>query len=171
MTLDDFAEFDKVIVGLAELHGKELSAAAIKLYFTALRHWSLDDVKRAAVQLLRTSKFMPKPQDFEELRRANDDSAHEAWERVLRGDRLEPGSLEERAAQMLGGQSAIRRADIYRDLPHFHRRFLEAYADLSDRTFTREVIPQLANARSRNNALQGPVSLGQIPIGIPKEPA
>lgn len=155
MTLDDFDEFSKVVVGFAELKGKKLSPPAIKLYFRAMQHWSLDEFKLAAEQLLRTSTFMPTPKEFEDLRKAGDLTAGEAWDLVKSGAVLEPGSRAYRAAQIVGGQYYIRHADVERDLPFIERRFLQAFADLEKVDPVREALPQIVKPEARI-ALRGP---------------
>jgi hypothetical protein len=57
---------------------------------------------------------------------------------------LDPNSRAARAAQIVGGQYAIRHADIERDLPFVQKRFMEAYADLTDVDSVREALPQIA---------------------------
>lgn len=161
MTLDDFDEFSKVVMGFAELKGKKLSPPAIKLYFRAMQHWSLDEFKLAAEQLLRTSTFMPTPKEFEDLRKAGDLTAGEAWELVKSGAMLEVGSRTYRAAQIVGGQYYIRHADTERDLPFIERRFLQAFADLEKVDPVREALPQIVNPEARI-ALSRPVSAGRI---------
>ena len=161
MTVDDFDEFCEVVVGFAELKGKQLSAAALKLYFRAMQSWDMREFKAAAEHLLCTCEFMPTPKDFTDLRRAGELTAGEAWDLVLGGAALLPNSREARAASIVGGQYAIRHADIERDLPHIQRRFMEAYAELSDVDSVREALPQIASPDYRI-ALRRPEPLSRI---------
>lgn len=149
MTLDDYDSFCAVVVGFAELRGRQLSAEAIELYWHAMQSWSLDDFKRGANALLNSSKFMPTPYDFEQLRRAGELKPPEAWVLVLSGAALDPNSRIYRAAQCVGGQYAVRHANTERDLPHVERRFLEAYAQLSEVEPIREALPQIAKPAAR----------------------
>jgi hypothetical protein len=94
---------------------------------------------------MRTCEFFPNPFHFEQLRRASEPTAGEAWVRVLRGDALAAGSREARAAAIVGGQQHIRHANIERDLPHIQRRFIEAYEQLAEVDVVREALPELSD--------------------------
>lgn len=139
----DRAEFVKTMNGLAAIKGKELTPEALSLWWSAMSAWSIDDFKAAASHLVTKCQFMPTPYDFAQLRRAHDLTSAEAWSDVLSGKQLDPASRAFRAAQLMGGQQAIRRADVERDLPHIQRRFLEAYEDLGDVEETREALPDM----------------------------
>jgi hypothetical protein len=132
------------MAGMAKLYEREIDGVLLDAYWLALRAWPLQDFERAAGHLMATCKFMPRPADFNDLRRAGELTAGEAWEIVLRGDRLEPGSRAERAARIVGGQQRIRHADIERDLPHVQRRFMEAYDELIDVDAVRTALPGIA---------------------------
>lgn len=164
MTNDDFDEFSKVVVAFAELKGKELSTPAQKLYFRALKHWSLSEVKRAAEHLLRTCEFMPTPKQFEDLRRAGEPVAAEAWTAALaacvnwrKPEALPTGRIA-RAAAAVGGFRAIAMADAERDLPFVQKRFLEAYNDLTDVEPVRQALPQIAE-HGKRAALSAPTNI------------
>lgn len=161
MTLDDFSEFSNVVRGFAELKGRELSAPALKLYFRALMHWSLDDFKRAAELLLRTCEFMPTPKDFEDLRKTGEPTADEAWAIVLSGAKLPLGSRMARAANTLGGQASIRREDTERTLPFTRNKFCEAYDVLTKVDPVREAVPQIA-AHGARAALSAPTNIATM---------
>lgn len=143
MTLDDFDEFCEVVVGFAELKGKQLSSPALKLYFRALESWDLREFKQAAEHLLRTCEFMPTPKDFEDLRKAGEPTAAEAWTLAMQGD-YPAGGVIDRLVTSLGGHRALMMANIERDLPHMQRRFIQAYDELSERESVREQLPQIA---------------------------
>ncbi len=83
MSPEQKPEFLETIAALAELQGRELSPAALKLWWRAMGHWELDDFKRAANFLARSSEFMPKPADFERLRANAALNPHEAWTAVV----------------------------------------------------------------------------------------
>lgn len=163
MNTGDFDAFCEVVVGFAELKGKQLSAPALKIYFRAMRSWSLQDFQVAAEQLLRTCEFMPTPKDFEDLRRAGDLTAGEAWDNVLSGCELVPGSREERAARIAGGQYTIRHANIERDLPFIQRRFMDAYNELADVDAVRTALPQIAGS-NQVHALRNTVVASLPPV-------
>lgn len=152
MTIDDFDEFCEVVVGFSELKGKQLSPPALKLYFRAMQSWDLREFKSAAEHLLCTCEFLPTPKDFTDLRKAGEPTAAEAWTAAVRGclewrnpERLPNGRIA-RAAAAVGGFRAIAMADMERDLPHIQRRFLDAYAELSEVEAVRVALPAVANA-------------------------
>lgn len=132
----DFDSFAEVIAGFAELKGKQLSAPAIELYWRAMQHWTIEEFRQAAQHLLRTCEFMPVPKDFEDLRRAGEPTGSEAWTAVLAYCAGKPGDpitdRMRRAADAVGGIKAIGMANVERDLPFVHKRFLDAYAEYVD---------------------------------------
>lgn len=156
----DRAEFVRVLNGLAAIKGKDLTPEALSIWWSAMSRWSLEDFKAAASHLVSSCQFMPTPYDFEQLRRAGEPTAGEAWLSVLHGDRLIPGSREARAAAIVGGQYFIRHADVERDLPHIARRFKEAYEDLVDADLSREAVPQLAY--QERTPLRGPKPVADL---------
>lgn len=143
----DRAEFARVVNGLAAIKGKELTTEALSLWWSAMQEWSIADFKAAASHLVSSCQFMPTPYDFQQLRLAAEPTAAEAWEKVLGGAPLVPGSREDRAARIAcgSGQFGIRHADIERDLPFIQRRFLDAYNELRDADNVREALPQIAS--------------------------
>lgn len=146
MLQTDQGEFLRVIEGLAAIKpGGNLTPEALDLWWCAMRGWSIEDFRSAASHLARSVEFMPSPFHFEQLRRAGELTAGEAWVKVLSGETLEPDSREWRAARVVGGQRAIRMADIERDLPHIQRRFMDAYEELTDVDATRIALPQFSN--------------------------
>jgi hypothetical protein len=162
MIADDYDDFCAVVVGFAELKGKTLSSAAIELYWRAMQHWSLEDFKLAAEQLLRTSDWMPTPKEFEDLRKAGRPTAGEAWASVLRyvrndyspsglsivngGDTKPKSELIDRAVAALGGYRAIALSST-ENTQFLERRFCEHYATIEDATDVREAVPQIAQDR------------------------
>lgn len=159
----DRSEFVRVLNGLAAIKGKDLTPEALSLWWSAMLRWSIEDFKAAASHLVSACQFMPSPYDFEQLRKAGEPTPGEAWERVLSGARLEPGSRTERAARIVGGQYAIRHANVEKDLPFIERRFKEAYEDLSDVDHVREALPQIACA----DEVKRLVNSGFAQIGAP----
>lgn len=148
MTPDDRKPFLEVVIGFAELKGKALSAPALELYWNAMQHWPLDAFRAAAQQLVRTCQWMPTPKEFEDLLRAAEPTAGEAWDAVYLGH----GELTPRAARAALIASNGRRLamlDIEREIPHVQRRFLEIYDELTDVEQTREVLPYLGDLAPR----------------------
>jgi hypothetical protein len=157
MTENDFDSFSAVVVGFAELKGKQLSAAAIRLYWGAMQNWNLQDFTAAAEQLLLTSEFMPTPKEFEDLRKAGRPTTGEAWIAARAAMRDASWSdieasgftcgnaLIDRAVRAIGGYGAIGMCET--DKLHFlERRFAEHYQDLEGVEDVRRVLPQLTGA-------------------------
>jgi hypothetical protein len=178
---EDRKAFLEVVVGFAELKGKQLSAPALQLYWRSLQHWPLDDFRAAAEQLLRTCEFMPLPKDFEDLRKAGRLTVGEAWASVLAwvrsgnfrglpvlnggGDPDRPDALAERAVRAIGGYNAIAMSET--DKTHFlERRFAEHYDAMQDADEVREELPQIAFTTGR---LSGPRSARDL-LGGPENP-
>lgn len=165
MTPADRRKFLEVVVGFAELKGKQLSAPALELYWRSLQHWELKDFLAASEHLIRTCEYMPIPKDFEDLRKAGRPTSGEAWAKAVAacgschsavgytnggtcGDKF-----VDRVVRAIGGYRAIAMCDS--DKLHFlERRFAEHFASMQDAQDIREDVPLLAFSRS--NALGGP---------------
>lgn len=170
----DRKAFLEVVVGFAELKGKQLSAPALELYWRSLQHWPLEDFRAAAEQLLRTCEFMPLPKDFEDLRKAGRPTVGEAWTSVLawvrsgnyRGlpclngdDRMPPDALAARAVRAIGGYEAIAMSPT--DKTQFlERRFAEHYEAMQDADEVREELPQIAYGGTPR--ISGPRHIGDL---------
>lgn len=166
MTPHDRKNFIEVVLGFAELKGKQLSAPALELYWRALQHWTLEELRAAAEQLVRTCEFMPTPKDFEDLRRAAFPTAAEAWIAARRnaGSAIVCGQvtrgrscgdpLIDQAVEAIGGYGAIAMCDVDK-LTFLERRFTQAYTELQDVHETREAVPLLASP-SQTRRLSGP---------------
>lgn len=174
MTPDDKQAFAEIVTGFAELKGKSLSTAALKIYWNSMQHWEIAAFREAANQLLRTCEFMPTPKDFEDLRKAGRPTAGEAWTEVLNYVRKgfvywdagrptpnaavqKPASpLTDRAVAAIGGYQAIAMSET--DKTHFlERRFAEHYEAMQDADEVREALPQVAF--SERPKLNGPQRL------------
>lgn len=170
---EDLEKFASVLNGLAAVKtGAKLSREALHVWWNAFQNWSIEEFTAAAAHLLTAQKWMPDPSEFHGLRRAGDLSAHEAWEMVLSGTPLPRGSLVERVARMVGrSQTAIRRADMERDLPHIQRRFLEAYETHAFSDPVRERLPEVASQEYRA-ALRAPEPVARVAARLtcPREP-
>lgn len=151
MNAGDRKKFLEVVVGFAELKGKQLSVAALELYWRSLQHWSLPDFLAAAEQLVRTAEFMPTPKDFEDLRKAARPTSGEAWIlaretarnwRPLRQNVSSGDPFVDRIARAVGGYRAIAMHDS--DKLHFlERRFAEHFAAMQEASETRDALPSL----------------------------
>jgi len=144
MQLSDKPKFVTTLVGLAAIKGRELTDEAIDLWWLSMAPWSIEDFTAAAAHLISSCQFMPTPFDFAQLRKAGELTAGEAWSLALSGKPLPAGSRVARAAQIVGGQYAIRHANVEKDLPFIERRFKEAYGDLCEVDPVRESLPQIA---------------------------
>lgn len=172
MTPDDRKPFLEVIMGFAELKGKQLSAPALELYWRSMQCWSLEDFRTAAEQLVRTCEFMPMPKDFEDMRKAGRPTAGEAWAAVLHYAHFEyspnfPARLNgshgllsdplvDRAVNAIGGYRAIAMAPS-ESKQFLEKRFCEHFETIQESSDVREAVPQIAYSRPRN--LQGPMGI------------
>jgi hypothetical protein len=149
MQQTDFQRFNALMNGMAKLYERELDGAMLDAYWLALRDWELADFQAAAGQLMRTSKFMPRPADFEELRRAARPTAGEAWAEARAcfrsGARGTGDPLTDRVVQMLGGYKAMGYT-ASDQMPFIERRFAEHYTALQDAEEIRAAVPQIAGA-------------------------
>jgi hypothetical protein len=157
LNVEDRKPFLEIVIGFAELKGKNLSAPALELYWNAMQGWDLADFQAAANHLLRTCEWMPLPHHFEELRKAGRATAGEAWAKAVGWARsgayrdCEMGDpITDKAVRALGGCKAIAMCD--EDKLHFlERRFAEHFESIQDATDTREAVPQIAYG---NDSLQ-----------------
>jgi hypothetical protein len=148
---EDRQKFLEIVVGFAELKGKQLSAPALELFWNAMQPWSIEDFTAAANQLIRTCGFMPTPKDFEDLRKAGRMTAGEAWALVRDAARCGGECPDDpdiyAAVRALGGIRTI--GMMHTDqMPFLERRFAEHYEAISERQDVRESVPQIAGQRS-----------------------
>lgn len=167
MNTNDREAFIEVVLGFAELKGKQLSAPALELYWRSMQHWPLDEFREAAEHLLRTCEFMPVPKNFEDLRKAGELTPGEAWLDALSYGCVR-GTRAWRAAQVVGGSERLMMANIETELPHLQRRFLKAYEELTDVDDVRESLPHIAAPREGNRRVShnGFASLGDSMGGM-----
>lgn len=142
--------FRNLLRGMGRMYGQEPDALVLDAYWIALRDWEFSDFQAAAAHLMATAQFMPRPAEFNALRRAGEPTPAEAWSVALPGckhwrtpEQLPNGRIA-RAAAAVGGFRAIAMSDVESDLPHVQRRFLDAYEELTDVEATREAVPQIA---------------------------
>jgi hypothetical protein len=145
MQAHDRRAFLEVVIGFAELKGKQLSAPALELFWNSMQDWTIEEFRTAANILVRTAEFMPTPKDFHDLRKAAHPTAGEAWAAVLRylpwsgsylpGDETpKPDGLTpevEKAVRALGGYRALAMMPS-KELTWMERRFADHYADILD---------------------------------------
>lgn len=155
MKPEDYDRFCEIILGFAELRGRELSPPAIELYWRAMQDWELAEFSAAAEHLLRTCEWMPTPFQFEQLRRAGRMTAGEAWDRVLEVTRTgryrECGSgsvvspFVDRVVRDIGGYRSIAMCETDK-LQFREHRFVDHYRELEHAEHVRGGVPQIARA-------------------------
>ena len=84
MTERDFEEFAKLLGAVAEVYNEPLSPVRIRLYFDALREYSLEEVRRAFKELVRTSDFFPRPAAVVRTIEGEGESGQLIWLALLR---------------------------------------------------------------------------------------
>jgi len=159
----DFTRFRAVMAGMAELYQRELSGTLLDAYWLALRDWTLADFEAAAGHLMATNQFMPRPAEFNALRKAGRETAAEAWVRVVRqsprwrsGIEGDDDPLIDACIRAVGGNERIAMTDLD-ELHWLEKRFTAAYEELRDATETRQALPDLttsAEARRLRASLQ-----------------
>ena len=152
MNLSDRKAFLEIVIGFAEIRGRNLSAPALELYWNSMQAWELADFQAAANLLLRTCEWMPLPHHFEALLKSGRSTAGEAWiqarqciEWSLHGYKLRDDCppLIARAIRAIGGANVLGMCDEDK-LTFLERRFVEHYRDIEDATDTRVALPQIA---------------------------
>ncbi len=174
MEANDRKAFIEVVIGFAEMKGKQLSAPALELYWEAMKSWPIDEFKAAASYLLKTSEFMPTPYNFEELRKAGRPTAGEAWAMVLQhakgkwrqGVIGEP--LVDKAVRILGGYQAIAMCDTSK-LGFLERRFCEHYDALEGVGDIRDAVPELTSDRDALRRLTDKLNGNGKLLGISRD--
>jgi hypothetical protein len=167
MTADDFSRFRSVLAGMSKLYERELDAPLLDAYWLALRDWPLAEFEQAAGHLMRTARFMPRPADFTDLRKAARMTSSEAFAVALQHGRgawrAGPAVPEvERAVQGIGGWLVIAHATTD-NLRFLERRFADAYAELETREETRDALPQIAGPGSTwRGRVTGPTKVADL---------
>lgn len=175
MQPSDANRFRNLLIGMGRVYGQEPDALVLDAYWVALRDWALEDFEQACSELLRTSKFMPRPSDFTQLRDASKLTAGEAWADVLAyvreggaGTGLAVHGYDGRAitdpvvlaaVRAIGGFEAIGRSNTDQT-PFLERRFCEHFEEIGAREGIREALPQLTGgSRAR---VSGPRSIAAL---------
>jgi len=160
MQRDDFQRFRAVMAGMAKLYEREIDATLLDAYWLALIDWPLADFERAAGKLMATSKFMPRPADFTELRNSDRPTSGEAWSRVLAAVRTSTypigDPLVDAVAGACGGYRAIGQCTD-EGLPFMERRFAEHFDAMSQRIEGRQAMGFDSAAK-----VSGPKSIGSV---------
>ena len=153
MQQSDLTRFQEVMNGMAKVYEREIDAPLLDAYWLALRDWMLADFEQGAGHLMAVSKFMPRPADFNELRKAGRKTPGEAWTLAVKSctsARIPGGHaggssgdpLIDRAVEAIGGYGAIAMCELDK-LPFMERRFAEHLEDMTEAVTTREAVPQI----------------------------
>lgn len=152
MQADDKVQFLKVMNGIAAMKKATLIPEVLDLWWACMADWNIEDFKAAAVQVLKTSTFMPTPKDFEDLRKAGRETAGEVFAGIRQylkytpnGYTLQPHTPRniESAIRAMGGPMAYAMCDVDK-LPFLEKRFCEHYEQITGADDTREAVPQIA---------------------------
>jgi hypothetical protein len=145
MKPNDKTEFVQILNGLAEIKpGKELTAEGLRVFWNAMQDWSIEDFRSAANHLAKSCEFMPNPFHFEQLRKKQEPTKHEAWAIALsRANKpRSEGNPEDKvtkAVRMIGGYYQLGMTS-YDQLPFLAKRFQDVYDSINEV----EDIPQLS---------------------------
>lgn len=155
MQQQDKPAFLATINGLAAIKpGAKITTEALDMWWLALKDWGIEDFKKAATLLAKTSEFMPNPYHFEQLRKASNPTSGEAFQKaMLLARRAPPRELPSLTSGDDAIDSAVRALGGYTELAncesgklHFlERRFAEHYETISEVEETRRAIPLLSN--------------------------
>lgn len=149
----DKAEFVKIIVGLAAIKpGKPLTDEGVALFWSAMQDWDIAAFRDAANHLAKTCEFMPNPYDFEQLRKAGEPTAGEAWAEVRaalrRMDYSNPPSISpriDRVIRAMGGYRDLALANTD-SLPFREKRFAELWEEMGGAEEVRKALPAMTTA-------------------------
>lgn len=150
MNANDKQEFLRILTGLSLIKpGKELTKDALGVYWNALEDWSIEDFRAAANHLAKSCEFMPNPFHFEQLRKAQEPSKHEAWQTAMArasGSRnvQHPDDKITKAVRMVGGYYQLGMTS-YDQLAFTEKRFKDAYDSIGEV----ESVPQLTKSDAK----------------------
>jgi hypothetical protein len=135
----DFARFHAVMTGMAKVYERELDGPLLDAYWLCLRDWSLADFEAAAAHLMRSARFMPRPADFNDLRKAAGKTlAAEAW--FTAGTSADP--VANRAMHIATQGRYVGHIPLD-ELPWVQKRFLQVYDEMQDVGEARAALPHL----------------------------
>ena len=142
----DKQKFAEVVTGMTTIYSAKLTPEGLELYWNAMRDWDIGDFVRTANHLVKASQFMPRPYDFEQLRRnASQTAVFDAWAAVLENVRhsdyrkgIGLGGRIEAAVRAIGGYAAIGQCSDA-DLHWVQKRFTDAYETISETHEAREL--------------------------------
>ena len=129
MTDQDRERFAQLMAGLCEYYDRKMSQAILELYWTALRHYGVDEIQAAAAAHINDpdrGRFMPKIADFVmAVAGSSEEAAALAWGGVLHQREVDEAASKA-IASMGGWQLAIGRQQEDQ-LPFIAREFQVRY--------------------------------------------
>ena len=139
MKPDDKPDFLRIMNGMAAVFGGQLTPEALDVWWSAFGGWSLMDFTHAAGAAVTRCKFMPRPADLFDVKRASRPTPGEAWEIAGSGK----DALADKAMN-IATQGRYFGHIQYDEHPWIQKRFLEVYEQLADVEDSRAAAPQLA---------------------------
>lgn len=150
MTDADKPQFVAALAELAALKpGAALTPEQFGAWWNAMRDvWSLEEFRSACRKLAQDCEFMPNPYHFNELRKkAAEQSAGEAWEKVLHAIRTmyvregaSVGPKTDAVVRQLGGYAHLAMMPS-EDLKFRARDFQQLWADMGEVEEARAALP------------------------------
>jgi hypothetical protein len=158
----DSERFCNLIRGMGRVFGSEPDQVVLDVYWLALKDWTLEEFEAGCANLLGSSKFMPRPADFNELRNAGRMTAGEAFAAAMAVARQSSqyrantsgDARIDAAAAACGGYFAMGMYQTEK-LGYLERRFTEHFESISDATEARENCPLLTRTT-------GPVPIANL---------
>jgi hypothetical protein len=139
VTPSDKPEFLQIMNGLASVFGGQLTPEALDVWWGAFAGWSLHEFRGAAGSAVTRCKFMPRPADLFDVRRASRPTPGEAWEIAGNGR----DALADKAFN-IATQGRYFGHIPYDEHQWIQKRFLEVYEQLAEVEDARASAPQLA---------------------------
>lgn len=155
---------------MARAFGNDIDAVTLDVYWLALSDWTLDQFETAAAHLLRNSRFMPRPAEFNALKKAGKYTAAEAWDAILQhckgayrdGSGIDNGGPVDMAVRGIGGYRTVAMHDTDY-LPILQRQFVDRFAELDDVMEIRNSVPALVDQNTRTQIRQdGPRHIAAV---------
>ena len=142
----------KVLNAMAAMKKSPLVPEVLDLWWACMADWDIEDFKAAAIQILKTAQFMPTPKDFEDLRKAGQDTGGEAFANLRQWLIYSPAGYTLKAEtphriaaaiRAIGGPTMYALCDVEK-LPFLERRFCDHYEQIGDADGTRRALPAIA---------------------------
>lgn len=162
MQTADVPRFHSVIASMCRVFGVQSDRVLLDAYWLALKSWPLEEFEQAAAHLLGKCQFMPKPADFNTLRKANNPTAGEAFHKAMllarRAPPRELASLRsgddaiDAAVRAIGGYTELGNCESGK-LHFLERRFAEHYEAIGEVQQVRNDVPMLGGSMAAISAL------------------